>query len=378
MEFPEVAHIRARDTLSTYGPSQVRAPLPSQSATFASSSTGGAGLGYHKNGLPTEFASKALSEREKRAEQAQIDAEWLIDPKNHGHGPKREVKVPVFVATQGTYDEQGRLVGEWDDGQKSKGKATNEEMAAWFRSLPSSTSTSRQSSPPPAAKPIITGVFQDKSLVVPKSQWFIRRVLLSQHQQNQAPVQPISRPSSIGSLVDTYENQSEPKPQNFGYVLGPSNKGWQLLKMNGWEGGGLGPLPPPPPPEVVDLTLSDSDDDIEILDASTNDDDAIEIIDVKPSIFNLEPLTPRTSVIGPIQPPVYGPGRTAPIATTLKSDRLGIGINIAKKRITHTPREIKRHDRKVGWSNKRQKAEKPKDRERRERAETQRFAAALH
>lgn len=376
MEFPEVAHIRARDTLSSYGPSQIRAPLPSQSATFASSSSGGAGLGYHSNGLPTDFASKALSEREKRAEQAQIDAEWLIDPKNHGHGPKREVKVPVFVATQGTYDDQGRLLSELGDGRKGKGKATNAEVATWFRSLPASTTSSRQPSPGPGSEPIVDTVARPETLVVPKAQWFIRRVLLSQHQLNQTPPKLLSRPSSIGNLVDSYESQSELKPQNFGYVLGPSNKGWQLLKKNGWEGGGLGPLPPPPPSEVVDLTLSDSDEDFEIL--GDPDDDAIEVVDVKPSIFNLDSPADRPRIIGPVQPAVYGPGRTAPIATALKSDRLGIGINIAKKRITHTPREMKRHDRKVGKANKRQKAEKPKDRERRERTETQRFAAALH
>lgn len=369
MDFPPVVHIRARDNLSSNALS--RAPLPSQSSTFASSSSSGSRGGIGSSRLPTSFASKAqddeAAERERRAEKARLDAEWLIDPKNHGHGPRPEIRIPVFLPTQGTYDELGRVIESVDDAGKGKGKATDEGgVADWFKSLPASRASSlpasRASSPPPTPKPTPIATPPNGPLVIPPSQWFIRRVLLSQHDPYQT--KPKAKPSSIGSLIDSYDAEVE-KPKNFGYVLGPRNKGYELLKKSGWEGGGLGARPPAPPPQVIDLTLSDSDEEEE-------DEEEIQIVDVKPSIFDAPPTiqTPPAAV------PTYGPGRTAPIATALKSDRLGIGHSIAKKRITHTSRELRQHGKKAKWIA-HKKPEKPKDRERRERAETQRIAASL-
>jgi len=84
-----------------------------------------------------------------------------------------------------------------------------------------------------------------------------------------------------------------------------------------------------------------------------------------------------------------GPGRTAPIATTLKLDRLGIGHRSRHsivKQVTHTAKEIEAAQRRAKYGGRgREGLElgkkgkiKWKDRDRRERDDRRRLAAALN
>jgi hypothetical protein len=84
--------------------------------------------------------------------------------------------------------------------------------------------------------------------------------------------------------------------------------------------------------------------------------------------------------------PRHGPGRTAPVATVLKLDRLGLGRGRAAKRVTHTSKEIERAQRRARGvrappkeDEEMEKKEKIKwkEKDRRERESRARIAAAL-
>jgi hypothetical protein len=89
-----------------------------------------------------------------------------------------------------------------------------------------------------------------------------------------------------------------------------------------------------------------------------------------------------------------GPGRTAPVATTLKLDRLGIGhrrsqpkehLESSKKKVTHTAADIREAQKRARYGAPKQGVElgkkgkvKWKERDRREREERRRLAAAIN
>jgi len=92
-------------------------------------------------------------------------------------------------------------------------------------------------------------------------------------------------------------------------------------------------------------------------------------------------------------PPIHGgPGRTAPIATSLKLDRLGIGHQRgpraaadAAKKVTHTAEEIRRAQQRSRYPPSKRTVElgkkgkvKWKERDRRERDERRKLLAALN
>lgn len=180
------------------------------------------------------------------------------------------------------------------------------------------------------------------------------------------------------------------------YALGPDNVGFSRLAALGWGGGGLGrpegwtaedeerllqgrqerrsamgreERPRSAPPEadgVVDLTAeTDSEDEKgeeEEQEKEEKDDEEQE------------------------KGARSGPGRTAPIATALKFNRLGLGRIASEKRVTHSYREID-HARRRGVGTKhdplsgKEPGKKAKikwaERDRREREHRARIAAAL-
>ncbi|KAL1736510.1 hypothetical protein EV714DRAFT_279082 [Schizophyllum commune] len=230
-----------------------------------------------------------------------------------------------------------------------------------------------------------------------KNDWFIQNVLRNPDEQLHQPA------PSTSSLADILARDPPPKPNEQPFkppvflALGPANRGWGMLQKSGWrEGDTLGPNARKPPPvvppsrkgkerattssiksepiefaldddgelkqvrqvEVVDLTLSDSESD--------EDDDAMPLDDP-------EPDPPSVDVVKEELPdeddglPDGNDGRRAllkPIATVLKSDRLGIGLKAktvgpykaSKKRVTHNAAALAAHIR-AAEQVRRQKAE---------------------
>lgn len=348
-----------------------------------------------------EAAQLELSERDWAPSEKQIWNEWNINPAKHG--PERLNRIPVFVKATSDYDELGRSAIEGagveiDQGRRRKGKERapgaeqGEDVGSWYKALASrsagasGTSTPKLEVPmpvyvdltedddsavdPPAAfateldtttegpkqeqlqtnQAASNDVKAGPPLRVHRSEWFIRRALLAQSNTSKTPStssSPGPGPSSISTMLNIKNASPRAVPSH--YVLGPDNKGYELLRTrHGWEGGGLGrpadwedrDLKPhtisadtsqiPESTSVIPVQLNNSGEPIVDL---TIDSDAEDIEEDFPTA-----QTQRS-----------GPGRTAPVATSLKLDRLGLGHQRnkraaldAEKKVTHTIEEIKR------------------------------------
>lgn len=344
-------------------------------------------------------------------------AEWKVNPTRHG--PERLRRPPTFLPSHATYDELGRSlidgVGvEVDAGARqarNKVAGRGADVAEWYSALAAQSSGSstpraetdnaeagpsrprlptRVSVEPTSGYSSATTETKDNApppLRVKRREWFIRRALLTASQQQAAEKpQPARHPSTIGSMLQL---DSGPKPAKpIQYFLGPDNVGHAILRDRlGWEGGGLGrpegwdedawqahlartaqqassPRPAGFAEDVVDLT-SDTDDE-------AMEDDAV---DRDASTF------------------ASGPGRVAPVATTLKLDRLGIGHRRAKdrktdqtvKRVTHSQADLREAQRKARFMRPIAREELGKkgkikwhDKDKRERDERQRLKMALN
>ncbi|KAJ7935727.1 hypothetical protein B0H13DRAFT_1949513 [Mycena leptocephala] len=196
-----------------------------------------------------------------------------------------------------------------------------------------------------------------------KNNWFIMNAITSE------PAPAAAAPST---LADILARDPPPLPHEAQYTppvflaLGPANKGFAMLQNSGWsEGEPLGPdvvrrptlhgdtaledmiatnrgnqvrrlvkeeaLDRPigkkigsfVPEEIIDLTMSDSE--------SSDESDTEQVVD-----HNNTPVS-----IG-----AEGSSRKAlitPIATVLKSDRLGIGLKAKTKRVTHNAAAMLAH-----------------------------------
>uniref|UniRef100_D8PXB1 G-patch domain-containing protein n=1 Tax=Schizophyllum commune (strain H4-8 / FGSC 9210) TaxID=578458 RepID=D8PXB1_SCHCM len=279
-------------------------------------------------------------------------------------------------------------------------------VADWYRSLasrsssagPSSTSGATaptNSSDPlsrPRTAPSSSAQPQPPSRTQPapakkpdKNDWFIQNVLRNPDEQLHQPA------PSASSLADILARDPPPKPKEQPFkppvflALGPANRGWGMLQKSGWrEGDTLGPNARKPSPavppsrkgkerassshiksepvefaldddgelkevrqvEVVDLTLSDSEFD--------EDDDAMALDDPEPDKRPVDVVKEELSDDEDL--PDGDDGRRAlvkPIATVLKSDRLGIGLKAktvgpykaSKKRVTHNAAALAAHIR---------------------------------
>ncbi|ORY33358.1 hypothetical protein BCR39DRAFT_519397 [Naematelia encephala] len=328
--------------------------------------------------------------------------EWNINPARHG--PERMTRPPVFVPSQLTYDELGRSMADGvgvdvDDGIRREVES-GQKVSEWYKALSNvqpEAELSRRSSPDrqavPSSRPSPihpeaglsrrpspyqsedsllciqpeAGPSRSRSTSPPtrpirvkRSEWFIRRALLKS--ATSTPTTP-STPLSIGSMLNIGPSQQRVKPAQ--YVLGPDNKGYTILRDRlGWEGGGLGR------PEGYEPALA-SDDEIVPIDASGN------------IIIDLTADSDEEPVMRP-----GGPGRTAPIATALKLDRLGIGHRRSQtstaRKVTHTVEEIEKAQRRARYR-KIEKVElgkkgkiKWKDKDKRERDERRRLLSMMH
>lgn len=269
-----------------------------------------------------------------------------------------------------------------------------DDVSRWYRSLTNQTITARdmaKATSPSSPEPIVSPV----SIRQNKNNWFIMKAIQSE------PSSVVSNPAP--TLADILARDPPPLPSEGKYTppvwleIGPSNRGFGMLQRSGWnEGEPLGPNIPHRKPvkyilpddeiiptkskgkgkgrlkytsssfhqqtkmenldesselqntDIIDLTLSDSD----------SDDSSMKIEDGK-----LEDQDGSTDVDLDIPATHGGIALLTPIATALKSDRLGIGLKAkttgpykaSQKRVTHNAAALAAHTKAAEENRRRMK-----------------------
>ena len=265
--------------------------------------------------------------------------------------------------------------------------ALGNELSDWYRSLSGEGQSTTQSFRPIS----ITRNNSSPSLGTPsekqtKNNWFIMKAIQSQPSS--------ARSTSPPSLADILARDPPPLPNEDKYKppvwleLGPSNKGFAMLQRSGWnEGEALGPdviRRSSDSPQldrkgkryvkrevweveseqyhdvselrevaVIDLTLSDSDSDT-IDDSGSN---------VGKGVFEEHYMSENPPSTFSSSSAHGGTALLTPLATVLKSDRLGVGLKAktvgpykaSKKRVTHNAAAMAAHIRSAEASRKKKK-----------------------
>jgi hypothetical protein len=220
-----------------------------------------------------------------------------------------------------------------------------------------------------------------------KNNWFIRKVIQSEP--------PSTHSSPPPTLADILARDPPPLPTEEKYKppvwleIGPSNKGFAMLQRSGWnEGEALGPdvIRRPPDPPLLDRKGKRRDGNItrEVLELESEEHDDVSelrevvVIDLTLSDSDSDIDDPNLIAGGPVseehipgklplaQMSSSAHGGTAlltPLATVLKSDRLGIGLKAktigphkaSKKRVTHNAAAIAAHIRAAEESRRQKK-----------------------
>jgi hypothetical protein len=313
---------------------------------------------------------------------------------------------PQFVPATFSYD---GWIHKHAESSKSNDTHSNDSfgdnVSGWYRSLTSqTTAAARDTSDTTKASPTMhtsSSLSQEPiASPVPKSSvrrnknnWFIMKAIQLE--------QPSSSVSPVPTLADILARDPPPLPLEEKYTppvwleIGPSNRGFGMLQRSGWnEGEPLGPNVPRRKPvkdilpddeiisttkskdkgkgrleftnlsyqqtktdvldeiselrniEVIDLTLSDSDSDdssMKAEDGKLEDQDKLTDVDIPTTHGGIALLTP--------------------IATRLKSDRLGIGLKAktagpyktSQKRVTHNAAALAAHIRAAEQNRRRMK-----------------------
>ncbi|KAL4246634.1 hypothetical protein ABKN59_008134 [Abortiporus biennis] len=318
---------------------------------------------------------------------AVLDLDQAWEKESAFSAQRQLAAAPRFVPAVLSYDEINNIIGSPHQPPTNEKKVQGKggHVAGWYRSLARSNPNISPASAPatvmstPIASGSQTPVEVDGSVPLPKplirdkNNWFISNALRSE------PPSVPSTPSS--TLADILSREPPPsssqqalKPPVF-LAIGPSNRGFTMLERSGWtEGEALGPhvirqkkrrvsrkgtevetalgnfqetitkveeeemeinydpdgeVTEVRKVEVVDLTLSDSEDEVD----SSEDDNSGAVDEVVTSPAGIALLTP--------------------IQTVLKSDRLGIGLKAktvgpykeSKKRVTHNQAALAAHTR---------------------------------
>ncbi|KAI1793246.1 hypothetical protein LXA43DRAFT_886071 [Ganoderma leucocontextum] len=326
---------------------------------------------------------------EDRAEEDAQDP-WLTEST---FGVSRRLKnVPRFIPAIVSYDEVNDMIGGASSSlPPAEDSAPSSHVGDWYRSLPRASSApviGSQASPPPSImpssspKPSLVGA-STQDLAVPyirkKNDWFSSRTTMS------APSSSRSTPAPIPTLADILSREPPPEHKDQPFIppvflnIGPSNKGFAMLQQSGWsEGEALGAAAPRRTlrqkarekrpartilddrelsisteewevavgtdddirevrrVDVVDLTLSDSEEDVDV-----------DVDDVEMDISANSGQPESCSTVSSHNPTAL----LTPIATVLKSDRLGIGLKAktvgpykaSKKRVTHNQAALAAH-----------------------------------
>lgn len=319
--------------------------------------------------------------------------------------PQRKRAPPTFVSATIPIDEWGLPQSEISTPQAST-SSFGSSVSGWYHSLTSagpqisSTRSLNSSSTPP--------LNQRKPETRDKNNWFILKAIES---KSSSPCSSTSAPS----LADMLARDPPPLPSEGRYTppvwleIGPSNKGFGMLQRSGWnEGEPLGPdiirrkavddisyveavlsagtkkrkgrsqsIPSTPASrkETVEIKMENFDDvselrEIDVIDLTLSDSDGDEASDLGVGVGKkLE----KSSTSGDISSPLAKDathGRhisyerkalLTPIATVLKSDRLGIGLRAktvgpykaSQKRVTHNAAALAAHVKRAAETRKR-------------------------
>ncbi|KLO15990.1 hypothetical protein SCHPADRAFT_238530 [Schizopora paradoxa] len=294
------------------------------------------------------------------AEQSNIDDSvdpWLTEQPFGVN--ERIARPPRFVAASASTDSTQTTPSD---------KLVSSSRKSWYLSLKrtstsgSSTPLSGSSASPEIARPNALVEQPPRKAKKPDELWFIRQALDTQaSEQSEAS----GSGSSTPTLADILTRDPPPLPSEKQYkppvwlVVGPGNKGFEMLQKSGWEEGealglatrrsaGLGFKPKVPPPavkedldadEVIDLTHSSDDDD--------DDGDTDEAPESRSTMTNDATGQPLDYLD---HHPV---ALVTPIPITLKSDRLGIGLKAktvgpfreSVKKVTHSQAAMAAHAR---------------------------------
>jgi hypothetical protein len=320
---------------------------------------------------------------------------------------------PQFVPATLPYDAWIHNAESSKPDDSSSNNSFGDNLSGWYRSLTSQTTAAARdtedttkashttlhlhtssSSQEPIASP-----FPKSSIRQNKNNWFIMKAMKAI--QLDQPFSSVATPAP--TLADILARDPPPLPSEGKYTppvwleIGPSNRGFGMLQRSGWnEGEPLGPNFPRRKPvkeilpddeiiatskskdkgkgrskftslscqqtnkmeealddeinelrniEVIDLTLSDSD----------SDDSSIKVEDGK--------LEDQEGFTDDIPSTHGGIALLTPIATRLKSDRLGIGLKAktlgpyktSQKRVTHNDAALAAHIRAAEENRRRMK-----------------------
>ncbi|KAG6857154.1 hypothetical protein H0H87_008724 [Tephrocybe sp. NHM501043] len=282
---------------------------------------------------------------------------------------------------------------DWDsenvvaNSSKLRNTPASNEVSSWYRSLtsnrdPSNAQPCSTSLPVPPKKEKLPQKPVEKR---DKNNWFILNAI-----QSNPDAQPLERAlssslsSSSSSLADIIARNPPPLPDEKRFKppvwlgIGPSNKGFAMLQRSGWsEGEPLGPnvirkpaithgdmisledhseRVSPVKQETIEVHMAGYDDvtelrQVNVIDLTTLDfDEDVEESERLPGTRDRVEDSPNEPSSNDTH------GRTAlltPIATVLKSDRLGIGLKAktvgsykaSQKRVTHSAAAMAAHIR---------------------------------
>ncbi|KAH9889867.1 hypothetical protein C8Q73DRAFT_838263 [Cubamyces lactineus] len=308
-------------------------------------------------------------------------------------GARRRIQNPPrFVPASISYDEVNNMIGGASSYilcEVEKEPRPSTQVSDWYKSLPRASSApavgqrpSTHSTAPTSAKPASQTTYPGKAAPAPlkpsKNEWFISKAIMSE------PTSPRVTPAP--TLADILSREPPPDRTDDPFVppvflhIGPSNKGFAMLQRHGWsEGEALGASAPRrtlsqkarekmPARTILDdppLTVKtearevvlDGDDDIrevrnvEVVDLTLSDSDEDEALE---ALVSHNPGASQASASASSQGPSHKPtALLTPIATVLKSDRLGIGLKAktvgpykeSKKRVTHNQAALAAHIR---------------------------------
>lgn len=300
-------------------------------------------------------------------------------------GPQRRLAAaPRFVPATIPYDQINNMMelSEVLPQRREEKRERDGSISGWYRSLTQSTPSSTvpaglsslsASSAAPAmsetSSEVSSRVIKPKPEQLNKNNWFISKVIRSE------PSSGRSTPNT--TLADILSREPPPEPTEKPFTppvflsIGPSNKGFAMLQQSGWSegealGAGIARRAVPSTqqkmkkPKSLDRQIAkteereyklDSDGEVsevrrvEVVDLTLSDSDDTEV-DELPSPSSETHPEPHDHL------PSHNPtALLTPIATVLKSDRLGIGLKAktvgpykeSKKRVTHNAAALAAH-----------------------------------
>jgi hypothetical protein len=273
-------------------------------------------------------------------------------------GARRQAEranAPRFVkageAGVGTAILQGRRAGE----------EAGREVAGWYRKVMRGKLVDEQRAavvpvlrPTPRPTPNAPRLRPTSKSRRTKSDWFISKALSSSSTPTPPPPPPQTLPDILARDPPPHPTAKEKFKPPVWSVLGPANKGFAMLVRKGWiEGEGLGA-------GFVGRRIGkEARDHVDYVAPPSRDDLPIDL--------ELPPSQPTDLAPTSAAPDPYAPtALLTPLPTTLKSDRLGIGLKpllstvpgagykAPRKRVTHGAEALAAHVR-AGEAMKRRK-----------------------